>query len=131
MNTSIAVKREISVGVPTFIESPSGSNAFVVVFEDDGRTGYFYALDMGEERIVDAMQIYDVVEITDRELPSVVEIAWSSDALKAALFVNEYPHAVFDFSDKRRYCRTGYPPAESNWSAHSHDWDDAAMELLK
>ena len=131
MNTSIAVKHEISVGVPTFIECPSGSNSFVVVFEDDGRTGYFYALDIEEEKIVDALHIYDVMQVKDNELPSEVQIEWSPDALKAALFINQHPHAVFDFRGKRGYCRTGYPPADPNWSAHSHDWDDVALELLK
>lgn len=123
--------QEVSVGTPTVLECPASDNSFVVVFEDDGRTGYFYAVDMAQERILDAMQIYNVMGVTDRHIPSVVEIAWSPDAQKAGLFINQHPHAVFDFAGKRGYCRTGFPPADSLWSAHTHDWDDAALELLK
>jgi len=60
-----------------------------------------------------------------------VQLVWSQDGLKAALLVNRYPHAVFDFAARRGYCRTGFPPPVSDWSGHDHAWDDRVLELFK
>jgi hypothetical protein len=105
-----------------------------VVFEDDEETGYFYALDMSAEgnQIQDALHIYDVMSISDREKPSVVKIGWSTDCQKAILLINDHPHAVFDFEAKQGYCRSGFPPPKrsGSWSAAGHDWNDAATQLF-
>ncbi len=49
-------------GQDTFIESLSPENNYGVVFEDDGETAYFYALerdpDNPEPRILDALHIH-------------------------------------------------------------------------
>jgi hypothetical protein len=48
--------------------SESGSEPFATVFEDDGETGYFYAMDLRrEEQIVDAVHIYNVASMVDRQ----------------------------------------------------------------
>jgi hypothetical protein len=62
---------------------------------------------------------------------SVEFLVWSSDGLKAALLVNNYPHAIFDFEVRRGYCRTGFPPADPKWTDFDHSWDDRAVDLLK
>jgi hypothetical protein len=103
------------------------------VFEDDGETGYFYGLDTTKKDspILDALQIYNVKNITDRNIPSTVQIVWSADGLKSALLINKYPHAIFDFQVKRGYCRTGFPPPAKTWSSQGHEWDDKAQDLFK
>jgi hypothetical protein len=123
----------ITVGQPAVLQGPSPSSSYGVVFEDDGRTGYLYGIDFsrGDNPIVDALHIYDVEQIVDRAKPSVVQLMWSQDGLKAALFINGYPHAVFDFEGKRGYCRTGFPPATGKWTQYDHSWDDRALELFK
>jgi len=132
MAGSLVAEETIEVGTESFIEGPSPSTPYVTVFEDNGETGYFYALDTKESdnSIVDAVHIYNVANVTDKDLPSQVQIVWSTDGLKSALLINGYPHAVFDFEAKRGYCRTGFPPADPNWTQFSHDWDDAAVELF-
>ena len=114
-----------------FADSPQGR--FATVFEDDGETGYFYALDAKKEvnQICDALHIYDVAAVADRHLPSKIEIVWSADGLKSALLIDDYPHAAFDFAARRGYCRSGLPPADKNWSGHDHQWTDEALELFK
>ena len=129
-------EEEIRVGQAVVIEGESPSQPFVAVFEDDGETGYFYALDStrgAETQIVDAVHIYDVEGVTDRHMfPSTIQIVWSRDGHSAALLINDYPHAIFDFTARRGYCRTGFPPsANGEWSSQGHDWDDAALELFK
>ena len=97
------------------------------------RPAIFYGLDTtrADNPIVDALHIYDAQNVSDGQRPSRVQIVWSSDGLKSALLINEYPHAVFDFEAKRGYCRTGFPPPDTEWTEHSHAWDDAAIQLFR
>ncbi|MGN6391644.1 MAG: DUF2251 domain-containing protein [Gemmatimonadales bacterium] len=78
-------------------------------------------------RILDAVQIYAVRNVVDRELPSDLEVVWSEDGQQAALLLNSYPHAVFDFEARRGYCRTGFPSPPDGWSRQGHAWDDEAL----
>jgi len=129
----ITVEKEITVGQAVVVDGPSPLSQFAVVFEDDGETGYFYGLDTSrkDNPILDALQIYNVSNVTDRNVPSTVQIVWSADGLKSALLINKYPHAIFDFQAKRGYCRTGFPPPSKTWSAQGHEWDEKALELFK
>src|SRR5262245_55648063 len=98
MAVLVAVKR-VRVGLPVVVEGRSPNRRFAVVFEDDGETGYLYAVDLRkkEDAVLDAVQIYNVKDVADREEESAVQLVWSSDGLKGALYINEYLHAVFDF----------------------------------
>lgn len=124
---------EFHPGQEAYLDSKSAANSFAVVFEDDGTTGYFYALDTANESqmILDAVHIYNANKVTDKDRSSVVQIIWSESGEQAALLINEYPHAVFDFAAKRGYCRTGFPPPSPNWSSEGHEWDDAAMSFFE
>lgn len=140
MPVQLVAEETITVGTPTVVEGPSPSQPYGVVFEDDGDTAYLYGLDFtrtadasgGEANpIVDALHIYNVANVTDSAKPSVVQLVWSQDGLKAALLINRYPHAIFDFAAKRGYCRTGFPPPSKHWSAEGHEWSDEAQELFR
>ena len=124
---------EFYPGQEAFLESKSTLSRFAVVFEDDGNTGYFYALDATDtnQKILDALHIYNVDNVTDKDKSSIARIVWSATGEQAALLINDYPHAVFDFAAKRGYCRSGFPPPSPNWSSGGHDWDDAAMAFFK
>ena len=135
MGSCIVAEQTIRVGEKVVIEGPSPRMPLAAVFEDDGDTGYFYALDnsRGDNPIVDALHIYEVAEVADKHIPSQVQVGWSADGLKAALLINGYIHAVFDFQAKRGYCRNGFPPPFENagWTQHSHAWDDRAKDLFR
>lgn len=133
MPVQLVAEETFTVGKPIVIEGPSPCADLGVVFEDDSTTGYLYGLDFSrqEDPIVDAMHIYNVAQVVDRDKPSVVQLVWSTDGRQAALLINQYPHAVFDFEAKRGYCRTGFPPANSTWTDHDHAWDDQALELFR
>ena len=81
--------------------------------------------------ILDAVQIYNVENVVDRDRPSQVGIVWSSDGARCALLINNYPHAVFDFCAKRGYCRTNFPnfenPGDGSWIKADHSWSDEAV----
>jgi hypothetical protein len=134
MPIQVTAEHQFSVGTTTTVEGAAPDGPFVAVFEDDEDTGYFYALDTSGSGnpIQDALHIYNVANVTDRDKPSVVKIGWSSDSKKVVLLINGYPHAVFDFEVKQGYCRTGFPPSAmaGGWSPQGHKWAEAAIQLF-
>ena len=88
---------------------------------------YFYALDTekADNPIVDALHIYNVQDVSDRDEPLELHILWSVDGNKAALFINSYPHAVYNFADGAGCCRTGFPPPVD--PSATHEWDESQM----
>ena len=80
-------------GDRTSFGSDSVTQPYSAFFEDDGETGYFYALDLTrpDNMIVDAVQIYNVANVSDRERASSISILWSADGMKCALLINDYP----------------------------------------
>jgi hypothetical protein len=128
MSISVAAHAIVNVGEQLVVESSSPKAAFGVVFEDDGDTGYFYGIDLSRkpQAILDALLIYDVAQVLDRDVSSTIQIAWSSDGLSAALLLNSDPHAIFDFAAHRGYCRMKSPISSSGWTKHDHAWDENA-----
>jgi hypothetical protein len=127
-----SVSQSFLPGRQTAIESPSPGGVWKVVFEDDGRTGYLYALDESdnENPIQEALHIYNVADLRDKERKSTAAVVWASDGQKACLLLNGHPHAVVDFSAKRGYCRTNFP-APGKWKGHDFQWDGRVMEYFK
>jgi hypothetical protein len=125
------------VGTPIIVVQDSLYERYSAFFEDEGETGYFYAVDLlrPADRIVDAVHIYNVVSVKDRDRPSQVRIVWSQDGMKCALLINDYPHAAFDFSAKRGYCRTNFPnfknPRDCSRMTSDHSWSDEAVSWLE
>jgi hypothetical protein len=133
MSATLGAEQIFLVGEETFVSSKSPATNFGVFFEDDGDTGYFYGMDMSREtdQILDALHIYNVAWVVDKNKPSTARIEWSGDGSKAALFINGYAHAVFDFADKRGYCRTNFPSPETKWTSFGHEWSDSALEWFQ
>jgi hypothetical protein len=77
MPIQVTAEEEISVGICSIVEGAAPESHYVAVFEDDGDTGYFYALDPSFDGnpIQDAVHIYNVSNVTDRAKPSVVKMA--------------------------------------------------------
>lgn len=119
---------EFRVGEPFVVESPAGTGPFFVVFEDDGQVGYFYGLDSrrSDQPILDALHIYDAAGVGDAAQASALQIVWTQDGNAAALLINGYAHAMFDFQTPRAMCASGFPP-DSPYVA-THEWDEAAFQ---
>jgi hypothetical protein len=125
----------LNVGTPIVIARDSPNATYAAFFEDEGETGYFYAVDRSGSgnRILDAVHVYDVAKVADRDRPSQVEIIWARDGMKCALLINNYPHAAFDFCARRGYCRTNFPNfpgARGSWHQEDHSWSDEAISWL-
>jgi len=125
------------VGTPIIVQGDAPSGRFGAFFEDEGETGYFYALDLtrSDDRILDAVHIYNVANVIDRDRLSHLSVVWSADETKCALLINGYPHAAFDFAGKRGYCRTNFPncpdPTDGSWLKSDHRWSDDAVAWLE
>lgn len=117
-------------GDETFYASDSPANLYSAIFEDNGETGYLYAYDRAraEAPILDALHIYNVRAVRDREIDSEVEIVWESDGMRAVLRINGFPHALLDFGARKGYCRTNFPPPTGAWSAAEREpWSEARV----
>jgi hypothetical protein len=109
-------EHNIQVGQDTWIASVAENN-YAVVFEDNTETGYFYALSLAPtQTILDALHIYNVSAVKDKQKPSLIKILWTEDRQMAFLSINGYYHAVFDFKNQAGYCRNGFPNANQHWT---------------
>lgn len=112
----LSLNSHYTAGEETMLESVSTQSTYGVVFEDDQTTGYFYAVDTTDGlKMLDALHIYNVDNVVDKEKLCSLKIYWSSDGHIAALLINDYCHAVFDFAARAGYCRTGFPATNSDW----------------
>ncbi len=121
------------IGQDTFIDSIVENNN-AVIFEDNEETGYFYAIDKYNRLgVLDALHIYNVADVIDKNIPSILKILWTADYSKSFLSINDYYHAVFDFQRKAGYCRNGFPDSQGNWAIVSERLltDELLIELSK
>lgn len=98
------------VGQDTFIDSMSPTTPNAVVFENNTETGYFYALPTDpNQQVLDALNIYDVGKVIDKDKVCKIQVAWTEDRTIASLLINDYCHAIFDFINRAGFCRNAYP----------------------
>ena len=110
------LEETFTVGQDTFFDSISPTSSFGVTFEDDLRTGYFYAVDTKPDlKILDALHIYNVADVIDKDKPCKIQIIWTDNGKIASLLINGYCHAIFDFDKQAGFCRTGFPRSNGEW----------------
>jgi hypothetical protein len=135
MNGYLMQEKNVVRGEDNFIESFSPENKHGVIFEDDGETGYFYAVEKDPEgqglRILDALHIYEVdgqpadtqgLPADDANgnqaaaSPSKLLIVWSKDWEKCALVIDGFCHAVYDFKAQGGHNINEFPPPNEIWT---------------
>jgi len=135
MPLKIVARATLHVGQPLVVDADSPAGRYAAVFEDDGRSGLFYAIDTDVEDaspVQDALLVYVAADVTDAALESTLEIGWSDDGRKALLLVNDQPHAAFDFERRQGWCLTGLPEAALNkaWSKAARQWSEDVEALF-
>ena len=135
MPLNIVATETLRVGQPLVVDAGSPAGRYVAVFEDDGETGVFYAVDTDIEDgnpVQDALLVYVAADVSDAEMASTLEIGWSDDGLKALLLINDAPHAAFDFGKRQGWCLLGLPEAAVNkaWSKGPRAWSDDVEALF-
>jgi hypothetical protein len=130
----LGLEDTFTIGEDTFFSSDSPSSSYGVTFEDDMTTGYFYAVIIDSElKVIDALHVYDVENISDKHKPCKIQITWSDNGLIASLLINNYCHAIFDFENRAGYCRNGFPETRENWCIvkERNLTDDLIKEIFK
>jgi hypothetical protein len=118
---------QVAMGEEVVLEAASPTRPVGAVFEDDGTTAYFYALDFRDpDRIQVATHIYDVPSAAEGRLQH-VEIRWSSDGSKVGLFINGEPAAAFDFERTVAYSRSPFG-LSGRWT--SGGWPAEIAEVI-
>ena len=135
MPLKIAARESLRVGQPLVVDADSPAGRYATVFEDDGATGCFYAVDTDVEEgnpVQDALLVYVAADVVDAEQDSTLEIGWSDDGLKAMLLINDAPHAAFDFAKRQGWCLSGLPEAavSKTWSQASRAWSEDVEALF-
>jgi hypothetical protein len=120
MNGFLMQEKSFVLGEEFFAESYAPENNYGVVFEDDGETAYFYAVEKEPDReipqILDALHIYESGSFLAEKRPSKLVIVWARDWLKAALVLDGLCHAVFDFIKQAGYNINQFPPPNEFWT---------------
>lgn len=132
MNGYLMQEKRLVRGEDTFIESFSQENRYGVVFEDDGETGYFYAVERDQEgqglRVLDALHIY---EVEGADVPeSKLLIVWSRDWEKCALVIDGFCHAIYDFKARGGYNINEFPPPNEIWTQGERKLTDELIRSL-
>ena len=65
-------------------------------------------------KIFDALHVYNVADVIDKDNSSNIKILWTADFTKAVLSINNYYHAVFDFKEKAGYCKNAISESKRN-----------------
>jgi hypothetical protein len=134
MNGYLMLEKEIVPGDDTFIESFSAENNYGVVFEDDGETAYFYALETDsenkEQRILDALHIYETADKAPGGQPVKLMIIWARDWSKCALVLDDFCHAVFDFEKHGGYNINEFPPPNEIWTKQERKLTNEIIQSL-
>jgi hypothetical protein len=112
----LGTEEKVVVGTPdTILDSTAPGGERSVVFEDDGTTGYFYALRPGAETpIVDALHVYDVATVADRHIAVKIQLVWDESWTAAVLLINGHSHALYDFQRSAGFCRNAFPAARND-----------------
>jgi len=120
---------EPAPGAESFLLSSEAANhEFQVMFEDDGTTGYFYALrNAAESEILDALHVYNVADVLDRTTPVTAQIFWDAAQSTAVLLIEGHSHALYDFPRRAGFCRNAFPPAQ-NGQLGSRELTDELVE---
>jgi len=135
MPLKIVATETLKVGQPLVVDADSPAGRYATVFEDDGETACFYAVDTDVEDgnpVQDALLVYVAADVTDADEASTLEIGWSDDGLKALLLINDAPYAAFDFERRQGWCVLGLPEAAVSkaWSKGPRIWSDTVESFF-
>jgi hypothetical protein len=158
MNGYLMQEQLFTAGEDCFVESFSPENNYGVVFEDDGETAYFYAVEKDPQgpglKVLDALHIYEAgdadqpgmsepaasaedqsdpapgTKTPPAKLPSKLQIVWSKDWMASALVIDGYCNALFDFKAHGGYSINEFPPPNEIWTQGDRKLTDELMKSL-
>ena len=126
-----SVSVHVAPGSETWLALDAPGSTLGVVFEDDGDTGYFYACDRAREDdpILDAVQIYVASDMPAASIR--LQVRWSSDEMKAGLWMNDHLCGVVDFAARCAYSQANFPPPGASWGGRAREpWRESLIDLF-
>ncbi len=129
----VGVEERFQIGQDAYFTSIAPQTSYLVTFEDDFETGYFYAATIQDDiTILDALHIYNVADVVHRDKLCRLQIMWTEDGQIACLLINDYCQAIFDFSKREGCCRNGFPENKGKWKQTSSRilTDELLVEIL-
>jgi hypothetical protein len=132
MNGFLMHEAQWIAGEDLFMESFAPENSYGVVFEDDGESAYFYAVEKAQDelRILDALHIHETDEDSEPRPPAQLKIIWSRDWLKCALVIDAHVHALFDFEAHGGYNINEFPPPNDFWTGGDRKLTEEMIQRL-
>ncbi|PVZ62958.1 DUF2251 domain-containing protein [Pelagibaculum spongiae] len=130
MPTPIITEEEtFLVGQELVVESQASNGRWGVIFEDDGVQGMLHMLDssLTESPLLETLTIYYVEGVDKPDQDVELQIAWSEKEDAVVLVLNDYPHAVVDFSKQQACCRLNRAVSYNNWNV-DYRWDDQLLQ---
>ena len=113
------------------LKTSSSVSGHACVFEDDGTTGYLYALKPAENGdaigpIADAVLVYQYTEGNPRQHSAELQFQWTDSGSCCGLVLDGHLYALFDFDTQTGFSISGFPPAsETGGWARSKEMADA------
>ena len=133
MSLVVTVQQIIEPTIEVVIEGPSPQGDYSCIFEDDGVTGYFYALDRSktENPIVDAILIYQYTQGNASNRTTELKILWDGFGSKCVLSFDGHLYGMFDFENRTGYSSTGFPEPDNNSGWTHVGSTEEALEALE
>lgn len=123
---------EFQVGQPLTYESHQAR--YGVVFEDDGDTGYVYAVETTPRKlrssklqILDAFHVYNAADVQDTGRPAVGLFEWSADKVAVAFIVAGRTHVMIDFGAALAMSAGAFPPPTADSPFQTKLWNEEAF----
>lgn len=129
MSASVPVR--ITPTEEVVLKTSSSVSGHACIFEDDGTTGYLYALKSAENGdaigpIADAVLVYKYTKGNPRQQSAELQFQWTDSGRCCGLVLDGHLYALFDFDTQIGFNISGFPPASKTdgW-ARSKEMADA------
>lgn len=108
-----------------WVARANGDKSFGAVFEDDGKTGYFYLLSLNPHEILTHVEVYQTADLPYPMREEFIQIYWAEHGQRAALCIRGWPLAVFDVPSRKGWLLEELPEDASEKAREA-----ALMEAL-
>lgn len=131
MSTVVSLERTIIPGVPVVVSWDCPASSFGVMFEDDGQTGYVYAVQNAGEGsgILDALMVYQMRPGDQPSSPRFLTLRWAYPVV--AVYLDSALAAAYDFHGRRRFGVLRFPPPGQGWMDTEPEWVEALFKKLE
>jgi hypothetical protein len=97
-----------------WVARANADRSFGAIFEDDGKTGFFYLCSLNPKEILSHVEIYQASELPFPMREEFIQIYWAEHGQRAALSIRGWPLAVFDIPSRKGWLLPELPEDASD-----------------